>query len=689
MDMDRASIACRYMYSMVFVTIVGCSISGASAEVEMDVIEIRGRADGSSGYLTGISPSSSEIIPDRLIKDLDFKDLRKISQLSPNVSSSQSDSARAATFTIRGSQELTFHELGGGRTSAAYYIDDIPFLDAYGRGFGMFSANGMTLHKGPHGTMFGAPGPLGTFETTTRRPGSELAGEASYTYGSDEFHQGEVHAGGQIVPGLLFGVDIQYAESEGWYRDRLTGNPYGATEGISALAKLIWQPTEKLELTLTAGLEHHNDDPAVYLPFDGSHSYTVSADPAASSTGWQAFQALRAVWKEEDWQLKSITSHRYTDFEDYDGALLGEVLPPLLRDRDQEVTAWTQEIRAESTNPDADWQWRAGVFFADRSTRLDHFILGLGPWEGSNTMRYDFEEWAAYGETTRKLGPHLELSGGLRLQRSRDHTRSTFDPTPFAGSLGGVAFGTDDSKDFTAALPMAAIAWKWTDQQRSYFRFSTAMQPGGLAVAAGGTGDYAEQRSFHYELGHDSSFQDGRVTLHSAAFYTDYQDYQAFQFHPAGQTIYNTEAHAWGLESELRWSVTEELELYAGAGYTQSRYDDFDLPGGNLRGKRIPSVPSFTFNAGASYRAKWGGVAAINWRMTGSTPLDDTNTFTQGTYSLVDGRIGFEKGNFGIYLFGRNLGDTGYFTHSYVYFGRPAAVPGNPRMIGTEIRVTF
>ncbi|WAC20205.1 TonB-dependent receptor [Luteolibacter sp. SL250] len=659
---------------------------------ELATLEVTGTRGDAPAVPAPISPSTAQVIPERIIKDLDLTDLSDMSRLTPNVSVSQSEVSRAPSFGIRGSQELTFHELGGGRTSAAYYIDDVPFQDAYGREFGMFAADGITIHKGPHGTLFGAPGPAGVFDVTTRRPEAGLAGEASYTYGSHAFHRGTAHASGEVRRGLLFGVDFLYSESEGWFEDRLTGDPYGKSESAAMLAKLIWQATDRLEFTLTAGLQHHDDDPAVYLPFATSDFRHVSADPDATATGWGAFQALRAVWKEDDWQIKSITSHRDSHSEDRDAALLFEIFKPgsLFRDRDQDVSAWTQEIRAESTDPSALLRWRTGLFFSNRNSDLDHFIRGLGPWEGRNEVQYDHQEWAAFGEITRSIGSHLELSGGLRLQFSRDHTRSSFNPSAAAAGLGAVAFTTDDREDYSAALPMAAVAWKWTETQRSYLRFSTAMQPGGLAIAAGSSNEYDAQHSVHYELGHDSSFRDDTVDLHAAAYYTDYRDYQAFQFHPAGQTIFNAEdAHAWGLEAEIRIRLTEGLELFAGAGYTHARYDDYESFIGDFSGKRVAKIPVCTLNAGASYRAAWGGVAAINWRLVGRTSFDDANNVTQGSYSLLDARLGFEKGNFGIYVFGRNLTDEEYFTHSYVFFGQPASSAGAPRMIGTEIRATF
>jgi len=666
--------------------------AGGTAPQELPVLEVTGTRENAPAPTALPTPAAEQTISPAILGNLDFKDLQSISNLVPNVSLNEADGPRSTSMAIRGGQELTFHEFGGGRTSVAYYLDDIPFLDAYGRQFGMFAADGVSLYKGPHGTHFGVPGPMGLLDVTTRRPGSAFEGEVSYTYGSDDLHRGRIYTGGEIAPGLLLGIDLLHAESEGWSEDRFTGGPYGRTETDAALARLIWQVSDRLELTFTAGYERHDDDPVAYYPHDTSSFYKVGVDPDASATGWQAFQALRALWKGDGWQLKSITSHRDADFKDRDTALLFELFNPgaLFRVRGQEISAWSQEIRAESTDPAAEWRWRTGLFFSGRRSTLDHFILGLGPWEGTNELDYDFEEWAAYGEIIRPIGPHLELSGGLRLQLSRDHTRSSFDPTALAGSLGGVAFTTDSREDYTAALPMAGAEWKWTDTQSTYFRFSTAMQPGGAAVAAGGSREYDAEHSFHYELGHRSSFLEGKVDLTAAAFYTDYRDYLAFQFHPAGQTVFNVDdAHAWGLEAALRVRPTEELEFYAGVGYTHATYDDYATVAGDFSGNRIAKIPSYTLNAGASYRAKWGGVAAINWRFMGKTYFDDANQFRQGAYSLLDARIGYEKGNFGIYVFGRNLSDTSYFTHTYVFFGQPASSPGPPRMIGTEIRATF
>jgi iron complex outermembrane receptor protein len=566
-------------------------------------------------------------------------------------------------------------------------------LDAYGRDLTMFDVESFSFYKGPHGSSLGVPHSMGVIEVVTRAPDKEARGEFSYRMGNYNSHQLKGHVSGPLSANLFLGLDGYFAKDEGWFEDRLTGDAYGKHKTASGRARLRWLPSDQLEFDLTVGVGSHDDDPAVYLSPGGNKDfYDTYTSPDAYADGGQSYQALKALWKGEGWQIKSITSHRNTEFDDSDPAFLQNIFYPgsLPRIRELDIEAWTQEIRVESTEADAAWRWRAGLFLSSRDSNLDHYMLGLGPWEGGNTMDYDLEDYAIYGEVTHAVGECLELSAGLRLQTLRDHTVSSFTPTNFAERIGGVAFNLDERDDFSAALPMVAAAWEWSDNQRSYLRLSTWMQPGGLALAAAGSIDYDSEYSTHYELGHDSVFRDGSLRLHVAAFYTDYEDYQSFQFNPAGQTIYNAdEAHALGIEGEIRWMPCLGLEVYASAGYTKARFDDFQSPIGDFSGKRVNNIPVCTMNAGATYRTDWGGVARLDWRYVGDTWFDEGNSVKQEAYSTFVARIGYEKGDFGIYLYGSNLFDTEYYTQAYLFQGQPSASPGIPRIVGVEMRAGF
>jgi iron complex outermembrane receptor protein len=694
-DRSTKVFGSRRMVSTLFVACL-FPVMTVSADEKPDameplVVEATSVARGGEGK--PISPTFADSVSAERIRALDIMTAREAIEWIPNVAVSQGDSARASSFSVRSSQEIRYHELTGGRTGVGYYIDGIPCSDAYGRDLTMFAVDEFSFYKGPHGTSFGVPHSMGVIDVVTRAPGPVAEGEASYTYGSHELHQGLAHLSGPIQPNLFLGLDGMISEDEGWFEDRLTGDAYGKHGIASGRARLRWLPTEHLEINFIAGLDHHDDDPVIYVPADRTRDrYEVYSSPDAYASGGQNYQSIQALWKADGWQVKSITSHRDSEFDDYDPALLLNVFSPgsLPRTREQDVTSWSQEIRVESSDPEAELRWRTGMFLGWSESTLDHFILGLGPREGGDRFVYNFDDYAVYGEATRALGEKLDLSAGLRLQTTRDHTTSDFRPTPLAESLGSEYEYLEGWENFSAALPMAGATWKWTETQWSYFRFSTGMQPGGLAIAAVGSGDYASERSYHYELGHDSSLDDDTVQLRAAAFYTAYRDYQSFQFNPAGQTIFNADrAHALGVEGEIRARPCEGIELSAAAGYTYARFDDFDSPIGDFSGKHIDSIPSASVNLACAYHAPWGGMARLDWRYLGDTWFDVGNTVRQEAYVVMDAKIGYERGGFGVYVFARNLLDEEYLTHAYLFQGEPAATLGVPRMVGMEMRARF
>ena len=547
---------------------------------------------------TSRSPSTVETISAETVRARDIDTARKAFQLIPNVAVTDGDSPRASSFSVRGSHEITFHEFSGGRSGVGFYLDGIPVLDAYGRDLTLFNVEQLSLSKGPHGTSVGVPNSMGLIEVVTRSPDEETRRELSYTYGSYELHQVLGHVSGPLRDDLFLSLDGRFSQDEGWFEDRMTGDAYGKHETLSGRARLRWLPSERWEFNLTLGADDHDDDPQVYVRTDlNQDPYKAYTSPEAYATGGQSYQALQALWRGDTYQIKSTTSHRDSEFDDHDPLFLKGIFDPasLPRTREHEASTWTQEIRVESTDPDAQWRWRTGLFFSDRDSTLDHYMLGLGPWEGDIQMNYRQNDYAIYGEATRVVGTQLEVSAGLRLQTFHDNTRSHFVPTPFAESLGATPLSLDRHEDFGAALPMAAASWQWCETQRSFLRFSTGVQPGGLEVTAAATADYDSERSTHYELGHQSSFRDETVTLNATAFYTDYRDYQSYQFNPGGQTILNADhAHALGLEAQLRVRPTTGLELYFGAGYTKARFDDFDSPIGDFSGNTINNIPEGT-----------------------------------------------------------------------------------------------
>ncbi len=183
---------------------------------------------------------------------------------------------------------------------------------------------------------------------------------------------------------------------------------------------------------------------------------------------------------------------------------------------------------------------------------------------------------------------------------------------------------------------------------------------------------FSPERDWQFELGAKSSWLDNKLSANAALFYTVADNYQTYRLKPADPAeAYMLNAHRadlYGAELELTARPIKDLDLSAGAGYTDARYSRFTEPASasatgtvplNLDGKPISFVPEFTANASARYRLPWwhlylhGEVIGV-----GRYHLDDaytatTGPVTQDAYALVNAQFGYESKHFEVYFFAR------------------------------------
>lgn len=132
------------------------------------------------------------------------------------------------------------------------------------------------------------------------------------------------------------------------------------------------------------------------------------------------------------------------------------------------------------------------------------------------------------------------------------------------------------------------------------------------ATTAFGVPVVGEESVNAYELGAKTSWADGRVILNGAAFFYDYNNFQAFEFLSVNGFLTNflfsiPEVQIKGLELELQAQPTERLNLFAGIGLLDSEITDANvsLPPGVVltvaKGNEIRNAPNVNINAGISY----------------------------------------------------------------------------------------
>ena len=162
----------------------------------------------------------------------------------------------------------------------------------------------------------------------------------------------------------------------------------------------------------------------------------------------------------------------------------------------------------------------------------------------------------------------------------------------------------------------------------------------------------------------------------------------------------------YGAELELTGRPIRDLDLSAGLGYTDARYERFTEPaaaglsGGPvvLDGKPISFVPEFTANLSARYRLPWqhfyihGEVIAV-----GRNHLDDSGNVASGpvvqsTYFLANAQVGWETRHLNIYFFARNIFDRHYYNNALNLgpaYGSLILQPGDPATYGIAATARF
>jgi iron complex outermembrane receptor protein len=154
-----------------------------------------------------------------------------------------------------------------------------------------------------------------------------------------------------------------------------------------------------------------------------------------------------------------------------------------------------------------------------------------------------------------------------------------------------------------------------------------------------------------------------------------------------------------GAELEAIASLTPNLKLTAGVGYTQAEL--VDVPSGSSTGaksgNRVPNMPRFNGSVDLQYDAPMQiGTASgrlkgsVAWQYVGKRSVDVKESFDLPGYGVVNARIGWQQGNWEIYAFAWNLLDKQYLVGGQAWTAGVSSVRvGQPRIVGLGATVRF
>lgn len=399
----------------------------------------------------------------------------------------------------------------------------------------------------------------------------------------------------------------------------------------------------------------------------------------------------------------------------------------------------SHEIRISSPQ-DQRFRFLAGFFMQDQSHdieqryRLDNFAdaYDVPGWPDTIWLtqqdRFD-DSKAIFGEASFDITDKLTVTGGFRRFEQESALKGFFGfsrgyssqlsrpPEQRYGEAGcAVRYGANSSlwvpyegapcKQFdkvikeNGTLGKFNLTYKINDTKMIYATWSEGYRPGGINRNAS-LPPYLSDFLTNYEFGWKTTWLDNRFSFNGALFRQKWDDFQFSIIGGNGLTeIKNAnQAQIDGLEMDVKWAATYNLQLTAGVAFYDAKLtdnycgwtdvvtgaivtqcpagtlnpngtvdpaDDFPVAGPEApRGTRLPITPDFKASLSARYTFDWAGYepfiqGALVHQGSRTTDLRTAENNTLGTmpaYSVFDLSAGIRKDNWTLNLYVKNLFD--------------------------------
>ena len=652
-------------------------------------------------------PVSITVLTEDELEDSQIRTFQEIARNTPNFYFNPVNSAGSyfSFYSIRGLGNSNFVN----RDAVGFYVDDVPYDYGGFLDFDLVDLAQVEVLRGPQNTLYGRSSAAGVVNITSRPPSEDFDLRAAISYGNENTRDAQLSISDTLIPDTLaFRLSGSYVAHDGFYENTfLDDESVGEESSLSGRARIVWTPSSEWDIALTATASGDDDGTPVFVPFNASTPFTIDQDFDGFYESNSNAQALRIAYKTPHIEATSITSRRYS-FQDSQLDADATSVDLFRRLATFDATVWSQELRVQSSTPEGPFDWLLGGYYESNQfdadgtglvfSQLAANQLGL-PSAGFNRTDYelDRETYAVFGQVKYQLIDPLTVTAGLRYEAStsRLNRQRTFEVAdssqviPTAPPING-----DDQND-DELLPRLALDYRINPNMLVYTSVTRGYRPGGLNPTAEQTSilEYGEETSWNYELGVKTNWLDDRLAANFTLFTNQVNDYQLLlrSFDAVSSEIINADAQISGLEFELRGTPLEGLDLTAGFGYVNARFDDATNPFTNqtFDDNRLPYVPDYNYSLAAQYRSPGGFLGRIEWQGYGNSFFDDANRLEQEPFGLVNVQVGYEWSDTGIYVFANNILDSRYITAALTASGQDLAAFGDPFTIGLQLRSRF
>lgn len=723
------------------------SISPVSAQSVLEEIVVTARKREQNLQEVSISITA---FTSKRIQEMNLLNAQDISWMTPGLYASGSVGNLNPMYTLRGIGLNDFFT--NNNPTVGLYLDEVvqPFSPMMG--FQMFDLERVEVLKGPQGTLYGRNTTGGAINFISRRPGEELNGYLRAGYGEFDRVEAEGAIGGPIAENLggrLAFLTTQ--QSDGWMRNTVTGKKVGEIDQVAVRGILQWQPADNFGIEFIGRYAEDNSD--TYLrehvgfaeaPFSTSSCASAIAgrrdegncvsflgffDPNAddrythsnSSIHGNDIDAdalgltLKMDWNIGDMTLTSVTG--YSEFdrvysEDADGTPFAMIDVVSYNDG----TTFSQELRLSGIMSRIEWV--LGGFFSDDEMSF-YFLQDLRQHLFLSVVDTDWKQEsssiALFGHVNFALANRLSLVGGLRYTYEDKKIRydaSDLDPFGTTQFLPPTVSGYRDRISNNEVSGQAGLDFQVTDDILTYFTFNRGFKTGGykgaIAFSQAEVEPFTQETVHAYEAGIKSTWANGKVRFNAAAYFSDWEDFQAFvnEIRSGVPVIVLTnagDAEIYGIEADLLLHPTDGLDIQATINWMDTEITKYNtIPGtADATGNNLANAPDLMFNGLFRYEfplANSGFNAYISsdliYRDRVYYSLANRGQASQGSNWLWNGRVGVisQDGTWEASVWGKNLTDEAYVKQSYDNTG--GIFPsqnfiGEPRTYGVSVQYNF
>lgn len=634
-------------------------------------------------------PSTVNALGGDTLLEFNVFDFSDVEQLTPGLSLTNLD-PRNSTISLRG---VSFDPDSAATPAVQTYWNEIKVRSnvAFNQ---LYDMGRIEVLRGPQGTLQGSTSPGGSIQLHTRMPNMEAVdGQIQSTVADNDGFNTQLGLSLPIIAGSLAArIAGVYDQSDLEQIENLNTGTEQSGDTRAGRLTLRWE-THSFDMTLVQEyLERVADGFEDVAGADINNQGKPPLDTYDRITLAEFDNEIKQRNKLTAFTINwDFAGHRLTSVNGYQDNIAfalrdtdkGNVIPGFrqLQRVTSDFDINTHELRLASTASDM-WEYMVGAYYEksrSNTINVNTSAAMAGPtpadWLGTANLTLveipnNREFFGIFTHNKINFTAATTLQLGLRWQKVRSLARADLNLLPpaapgqtdvdrvKAASLGIATplFGLiPDDKDFSDTEEMTGslkLAHNISDDWMVYSSYDRGFRPGGITITPTALSDelllFDGETSDAIEIGFKSTLWDGRVQLNGAAFYQQFDGFiaratdisvdtdgdGALDTTVLGGLNYNADAIIRGAELEFTALLTENWTLFAGASYTDAKFDDAEVP------CNVEPVPT---GQQASFCASSGRAGSEpNWSLSANTeytlPMESIELFVRGLYKYTDSR---------------------------------------------------